>query len=514
MASPDLTPASSDFTAPAGSGADPSRRRALGAFYTPDHVVDYMVGLLSGLDASSSVLEPSGGDGAFVEGLLRSGRLSPGQVEVWDADPACRAPVEALGARFSLRDSLLAPDSSKRFSHILGNPPYLNKQSAYLKAHRSQLRRRFSDIGVNDTYAMFTRLAVSLLQPAGELVFLLSDTFLTLGIHARLRALLLSDTSINSVTLLPAATFADAAVSTAVLHLTNTPPSAGHEVRFLDLRHRAPGEYDNLSPIRVSQATLASLPAQVFAFDSFDVALLSRLPQLPKLVDHLDGGLGMYTRDNRRFLALVEYPGCAPRGAASQAAQRVPAGQVDGVAWRFYHKKGGSQRWFSPAEHAVRWDEDSRVHYGIPASALAGEPSPTSTPSSPAAPRAGFIVSGVAARLTAREMTPAALWESNKAFGFFPKDPQRFPPHFWVALFNSSFFARAVRALNHTVSLQIRDIQALPMLPFTPAEVASLANLGSRAIAAVRAGRSPAAFEAKVDALVARVALRADLPLP
>lgn len=168
---------------------------------------------------------------------------------------------------------------------------------------------------------------------------------------------------------------------------------------------------------------------------------------------------------------------------------------VDGVRWVPYHKQGGDRRWWAEVEFAVDWRDESRQHYGIPSSVSDRFDAEVN-------PREGFLVSGVASRLAARMMQPGALWDSNKVFAFFPKDPDRYPPEFFCAILNSSVYGRIAKALDHTVSLQIRDLRQLPMLLFTPAEIDHLTRLGKAAIRRTRQGQPTDSIEKRIDAVV------------
>lgn len=455
-----------------------------------------MVAMLSPASLAGPILEPSGGDGAFIDGLLRIG-VPASRICVGDINPATEAPLAALGARVRIGDFLLpAAADETRYAAVIGNPPYLNKQSDYIKANRRALNKAFRAIGVNDTYALFIYKALrDHLAPGGQLVFLVSDTFLTLGIHRRLREYLLANTTIDQIVLLPADTFPDAAVNTAILSVRNAAAGPGHVCVVADLRGQGDQVY------RVPQAGFAATPGMVFAFTVADRRSLWLAAAYPSLLTLLNGGLGMHTGDNARFLRQLSFPGePAPRG---RQLQTLPVAEADGSAWRMYHKKGGSQRWYGRAEHAVRWDEASRQAYGIPKTALAGI-AEDGTASD------GFVVSGVSARLAARTATPGALWESNKAFVFFPKDPKAYPVGFFLAVLNSDVYSGIANALNHTVSLQIRDIKRLPLLPFTKAEVRELARLGAAAASWVQRhpGVGAPPQEGRINQIVSGVADR------
>lgn len=441
----------------------PEIRRQLGAFYTPESEVTAMVGMLTEANLSGAILEPSGGDGAFVQGLLAAG-VSPNSIEVWDINKAVRSPLKRLGVRVRIGDALAYDGSKARFNVVIGNPPYLNKQSSYIKANRSWLRKRYARVGANDTYAMFTHLAGDMLAPDGQFVFLVSDTFLTLGIHERFRDWLLTEVRLDSITLLPSDTF-DASVHTAIISATKSAIPQGHQIQMFDARSDR-----NAKPVLVDHSAVIARPGKVFSFGGDTERLLEIITRAPKLISVLHGGLGMHTGDNERYLAVVSDSGLAARGAQSV----ISRAQIDGESWRAYHKRGGDKRWYGPAEHAVRWDEESRKAYGVPTTATQGR-------NRNGKPRPGFVLSGISSRLAARRMTLDAMWESNKAFCFFPRSPRKHPVDFFVALLNSRLYSGIARVLNHTVSLQVRDVKRLPLLPFSDEEIRELARLGSAA---------------------------------
>ncbi|MDI6757174.1 MAG: N-6 DNA methylase, partial [Endomicrobiia bacterium] len=188
-------------------------KKELGAFYTPEHVADYMLDLMSGWNEKSALLEPCGGDGVFVSAILEKGFLKRKQITVWDINPRVAGYIENLGVRFQNKDTLLETYFQTRadtlfgehgkFTHIVGNPPYLNKQSAYIKKNKKALSKIYGKIGVNDTYALFLYLCCNLLETGGQLCFITSDTYRTLGIHKKLRKFLLENFTVKNVALCP-----------------------------------------------------------------------------------------------------------------------------------------------------------------------------------------------------------------------------------------------------------------------------------------------------------------------
>jgi hypothetical protein len=189
---------------------DIDKRESLGAFYTPELVADEMVSWLGEPSNKAKIWEPSGGDGSFVRALLRAG-WKPKNITVWDINLGIVGDLQKLGVEYKICDTLqswpqnspktasdgsLRGEKSKNRPHlalastppqfpispafVIGNPPYLSKDSAYIKANRESLKEVYSEIGAHDTYTMFLYRAFQELAPGGTLIFLISDTFLSL----------------------------------------------------------------------------------------------------------------------------------------------------------------------------------------------------------------------------------------------------------------------------------------------------------------------------------------------
>lgn len=53
---------------------------------------------------------------------------------------------------------------------------------------------------------------------------------------------------------------------------------------------------------------------------------------------------------------------------------------------------------------------------------------------------------------------------------FFPKNPETYPPEYFIGLLNSASYGKILKLINHTYSLQIRDIKKLPMIHLAQAD--------------------------------------------
>jgi tRNA1(Val) A37 N6-methylase TrmN6 len=446
-------------------------KKDLGAFYTPGHAVNYMLDLFSDLAAQSKLLEPCGGDGAFVSVILEKKLLKPNQITVWDINPEVKDYIERLGVVFELKDSLLNTifkeedlfNKIKKFTHIIGNPPYLNKQSNYIKKNKNKLRKIYDEIGVNDTYALFIYLCCHLLENKGQLCFITSDTYLTLGIHKKLRRFLLENFVIKNITLCPTNLFKNvgALVNTCIINLVNKKPTKQDTILFNDCRNLEIGNY-NGEKYFINQSNLLNFPDHVFDFNGNE-KLIEKIKKFGKLVDFVDGGLGMHTTNNQKFLGIVDYDG--KRYAKNGIQNIVPINEINNGGWKFYHKKGGDTKYYLPAEFCLKWDKESIRNYKMPKNFNSDDG------------RQGFLISGVCSTLSARLATKGALWESNKAMCFFPKDPKKYPPEFFVGILNSDLYNKMVKILNHTNSIQIRDIKKLPLLNFKRADIQEITQI-------------------------------------
>lgn len=481
---------------------DSHKRRELGAIYTPEHVVDYMLAQFD-LSKSAQVLEPSGGDGVFVRGLLQEG-VKPEKITVWDIDREVGKSIKELGVNFVCKDSLLNTDFTaslrQRFDYIVGNPPYLNKQSSYIRANKKQLRKKYEAIGANDTYSMFLYMAGNLLTEGGKLSFIISDTYRTLAIHKKLRAWILENFTIESITLCPPNLFREMGVSvaTSIITIVNRRASSDYAVKINDCRENAVGDYAG-EVFEVPQAEFARDPDYIFNHFAKVRGVLDKVAKLPKLIDYLDGGLGMHTTNNAKFIYSIVYgeKATGKSRVMRYLKNKVALEDLDSSDWRVYHKRGGHLTYFERPAYAIRWDAKSRANYKGYHERMED-----------LAERPGFVISGIATYLSARMMERGALWESNKAMCFFPKQPKKYPPEFFVGILNTSYYRELAKAFNHTSSLQVRDIRKLPMLDFSPVEIKEIANLVREIVKAKKSGHHEpdSRLIGKIEAMVRKAA--------
>lgn len=180
-----------------------SAQKLRGGFYTPAPLVEFCLGrLLSLLPSEGKLrfLEPSAGDGAFVEGLAAFTALSDRISEVVAVEPN---ELEARKCQGAIAQTSLAgaveiesavrwgARSDARFDAAVGNPPFLRYQfvSKSDKANIARLGKRLgvSFAGVSNLWIPVLMAALSRLRPGGAFSFVVPTELLTGLAASRLR---------------------------------------------------------------------------------------------------------------------------------------------------------------------------------------------------------------------------------------------------------------------------------------------------------------------------------------
>lgn len=178
------------------------------SYYTESKfITEYMVNKLN-INERDLVLEPSAGNGIFIDTILR---VSQPSIDAYDIDPDA---INVLNRKYEFSsninivhsDTLLDEELDNKaliegyYTKIIGNPPYGAWQD-YEK--RDNLKNIFKGFYVKETYALFLLRCVKLLAEKGRLTFIIPDTFMNLHRFESLREYLLLNTKILDITIFP-----------------------------------------------------------------------------------------------------------------------------------------------------------------------------------------------------------------------------------------------------------------------------------------------------------------------
>ncbi|MFX1306024.1 MAG: class I SAM-dependent DNA methyltransferase [Promethearchaeota archaeon] len=438
----------------------------LGVILTPSKTVEYIISKIGEIKKNQKILDPCVGPGVFIKQLLESG-VDKNQIYAYDINSNFKFEVEKLGISFKEQDTLLAlyPDSYNKFDFIIGNPPYLNKASAYVSKNKLKLRKIYGKINAHETYAMFIINSIWRLKEGGKLGFITSDSFLTLSTHKKLRRFILNNCKINEILLAPKNLFSNQNVSTSpvIIILTKCSGKKYKNIRESNLmriipRLKSEEEYKAPKNVKkIKQVKYNSLPFYLFYIDVED-KVIELFEKAPKLSVYLKGFIGMHTHDNRKYIAAIDGTELAElfkkRNLTIKDSEKkykvirqVDLGKDN---WKPYLKRGGADQYFRPIIEALDWREDSIKNYDIPKNVPFEEE--------------GIIISGVSSKLAARIMPRGCYWDSNKAIGFI-KNKKKISISYMLGLLNSSLYNYLAKGIiNNTNSIQITGIHALPFV--------------------------------------------------
>ncbi len=440
--------------------------KELGLIFTPYKTVEYIISRLGEIKDDQLILDPCVGPGIFVEVLLRNG-LKKEQIYAFDINPNHKRALNSLGIKFLQQDTLLAIKESdyNNYDFIIGNPPYLNKSSSYIKDNRKELKKIYGKINAHETYSMFIVNSIWRLKEGGKLGFITSDSFLTLSTHKRLRKFILENCLINELLLAPQDLFSNQKVSTSpvIIILTKASKEDDRKNRLnnrIKVVARVENEEDYWSPKKmyeIPQKNYFSLPFNIFYID-IEPQVINLFGSAPKLKNFIKGYIGMHTHNNRKYIAAIEGTDLAriftkrnSKIIDSNVQYRIISNtQLKRENWKPYFKRGGSEQYYRPIMEALEWNESSKIKYDIP----------NNVPFE----KEGLIISGISSRLAARYMPKGCYWDSNKAIGFIVENSE-ISIEYALGLLNSSLYNYLAKGIiNNTNSIQLSGIHALPFI--------------------------------------------------
>lgn len=194
---------------------DISRRKQLGAYYTPSKTVSALLNDLSkctDISDIKSVCDPCCGTGNFLISLLNRG-IKANNIYGQDIDEIC---VLITRINLFLRNNSLTRNQlisqivcgdtlkntfDKKFSVVLGNPPWgyeFNKEdTAYLISNYQTARTKGME-----SYDLFIEKGLSLVEKNGYLAYVLPEALLSVASHVQARKLITEKASFKFISYL------------------------------------------------------------------------------------------------------------------------------------------------------------------------------------------------------------------------------------------------------------------------------------------------------------------------
>jgi len=148
---------------------------------TPEFIAEFMVSLAN-LNDTSEILEPSSGQGIFLDVLSKKGHKN---ITAYEVDPAITS-----GHSFVINESFVSIKSSQSFDLIIGNPPYIRWKNL-----EQELKDELSQDVLWNTYcnslcdysSIFIIKAIEMLKSGGQLIFITPEYWLNTTHSMRLR---------------------------------------------------------------------------------------------------------------------------------------------------------------------------------------------------------------------------------------------------------------------------------------------------------------------------------------
>lgn len=182
------------------------------SYYTKcDFITEYMVKSIDIKD-SDKILEPSAGDGVFIDKILEENNnvniygydLNPDAIKILNDKYNGYRNIVIKNTNTLLDeelDDLINTDNG--FDKVIGNPPY----GGWIDYEMRDVYKDKYKMNGKETYTLFLSRCISVLKERGTLSFIIPDTYLFLRTHKDIRRRILSETKIKEILVFPSKLF-------------------------------------------------------------------------------------------------------------------------------------------------------------------------------------------------------------------------------------------------------------------------------------------------------------------
>lgn len=474
------------------------------SYYTnSDDITFYMVNRL-GLTANDVILEPSAGEGIFIDEILKTNiavRIDAldidkkaisvlkekyqgnSSISVRETDTLLDESLDGFGIpELWLKKSDTLTDEQLdyftaiggHYDKVIGNPPYGAWQD-YDK--RDLLKKKYPGQYVKETYSLFLLRCISVLKMGGRLSFIIPDTYMFLNLHSKLREIMLSLTKINEILIFPSkffpgVSFGYSNLSIVTLERTTKESACNNSIRIVQ-GFKSASEFKclldksdlpaHLSVYWLKQSEIMASEQHRFilANDSMTDCITKASVRLGDVADVVTG---FYTGDNKKFIRALDDTVKGSKSYdkvdTSLVFDCTSLGGIENVSEGYipYVKSASSTRYYrSNDEWFVRWDKDTISYYN-------------NNKKSRFQNSMYYFQTGVAIPMVKASSIRAFLLE-NRVFdqsivGIFPKDKTRL--YYILAIMNSDVVNDLIHTINPTANNSANYVKQIPYIEPSP----------------------------------------------
>ncbi|MDO7269043.1 HsdM family class I SAM-dependent methyltransferase [Shouchella clausii] len=470
------------------------------SYYTKsEYITEYMVKMLD-LKDNHSVLEPSAGDGVFIDALLKHRPNT--NVTAYDLNPQA---IEILNNKYNKKsniqvlesDTLLDLDLNMKvsmngvFDRVIGNPPYGAWQD-YEK--REKLKNIYKGFYVKETYTIFLLRCISLLKENGKLTFIIPDTFMNLHMHNNIREFLLLNTKIQEILMIPSkffpgVNFGYSNLTIITLEKTNKDEALSNTVKIISNLKRASDIEDITNRTNLEKYNVVDIPQKEIYY-SVDMAFLIKAgDKIRNLINNPSLTLGevancvtgIYTGNNKEYFKVLNTQVRNPTKCELVDKDKVEYDYlkydnllegIEGDKHFIPVTKGNAGMYHRKNEWFIDWGKEALNHYRTDKKARLQNSK-------------YYFRKGIAVPMVKSSKIKASIID-NQVFdqsvvGIFPKEEKYL--NYLLALLNSDIVNTIIQTINHTANNSANYLKKIPLvLPNNDNDLIHVNNLVKKMI--------------------------------